>query len=167
MIVERIPEEIVIRNQYVFVGGLGFLALAGGLLYYFRMKIWNELHVKIQNALANFYHRIFWSGVIRLMLELFYPTVLFAFVSLTTKDASKLYPAMIVTFYVGFCFATLLHLQHSSPEVDTADYKRNYGAYFTNVETNKKPGALHYSTLFLFRRLFCAVIITVLDIVVF
>lgn len=41
LLVQRVPKNIQIRNQYLFVGFVGFLAIAGGLLYYFRMKIWN------------------------------------------------------------------------------------------------------------------------------
>lgn len=56
-----------------------------------------------------------------------------------------------------------MHLQHSEEDVSTNEYLQLYGAYFTNVETRKKSGALHYSSIFMARRLFCAVIIAMLD----
>lgn len=42
--------------------------------------------MKIQNAIVNTYDRVFWSGCIRLMLELFYPSVLLAFIKITAHD---------------------------------------------------------------------------------
>lgn len=53
-----------------------------------------------------------------------------------------------------------MHLRHSQPEISSKDYQDSYGAYFTNVETNRKHPALHYSTIFLARRLLCACVIT-------
>jgi len=46
---------------------------------------------------------------------------------------------MTLSVYIGFCVATFLHLKQSQPEIDTVEYKRKYGAYFTNVETDHKP----------------------------
>lgn len=46
---------------------------------------------------------------------------------------------MTLSVYISFCVATFLHLKQSQPEIDTVEYKRKYGAYFTNVETDHKP----------------------------
>lgn len=96
--------------------------------------------MKIQNAIVNTYDRVFWSGCIRLMLELFYPSVLLAFLKITAHDGQSIVlPIMTLSVYIGFCVATFLHLKQSQPEIDTVEYKRKYGAYFTNVETDHKP----------------------------
>jgi hypothetical protein len=153
----------VIRNQYILAGLTAFFAVAGGIIYYVRMWLWNELHVKIQRALSNFYHQVFWSGIIRSGLELFYPSILFAMIKLYEKAGSPFWPAITLALFIGFFMGTMMHLQHKKPEVNLPEYLTKYGAYFTNVETAKKPQALHYSSIFLARRLFCALVIALLN----
>ena len=103
-----------------------------------------------------------WNGVIRSMLELFYPTVLLAMstVSKNLDDKSKLtLPVIQIGIFIGFFFTTAVHIEQNKDIVDQAEYKSKYGAFFTNVETCLKPKALHYSTIFLFRRLIIAITI--------
>ena len=103
-----------------------------------------------------------WNGVIRSMLELFYPTVLLAMstVSKNLDDKSKLtLPVIQIGIFIGFFFTTAVHIEQKKDIVDQAEYKSKYGAFFTNVETYLKPRALHYSTIFLARRLLIAITI--------
>jgi len=110
LIVERIPEKQVVRNQVISVSAIAFICLAAGLLYYFRIKIWNELHVKIQRAIVNFYHSVFWSGIIRAMLELYYPAVLFAMIKLIKRQGSYFWPMVTLIVYGLFILGTFMHL---------------------------------------------------------
>ncbi len=106
-----------------------------------------------------------WNGVIRSMLELFYPTLLLAMttVSKNMHDKSKLMmPVVQIGLFVAFFFVTATHIEHKKDFVDQAEYKSKYGAYFTNVETYLKPKAVHYSTIFLARRLMMAITIVLL-----
>jgi hypothetical protein len=47
----------------------------------------------------------------------------------------------------------MVHLEQKQDQIHTKDYKTRFGAYFTNIETHRKPRALHFSTLFMTRRL--------------
>ena len=103
-----------------------------------------------------------WNGVIRTLLEMFYPTTLVAMSTAAANmhNKSKLgVPIAQVGFFVGFFGVTAIHIESKKEEIDTADYKSKYGAYFTNVETYIKPRAVHYSTIFLARRLTIALTI--------
>jgi type III secretory pathway component EscT len=55
-----------------------------------------------------------WNGVIRSMLELFYPTVLLAMstVSKNLDDKSKLtLPVIQIGIFIGFFFTTVVHIE--------------------------------------------------------
>jgi len=62
-----------------------------------------------------------WNGVIRSMLELFYPTILLAMstVSKNLHDTSKLaLPGIQIVIFIGFFFATATHIETKKDVID-------------------------------------------------
>lgn len=124
-----------------------------------RRRIWAKLPQKVKGLLQSLVKMFIWNGVIRTLLELFYPMTLDAMstASENLHNKSKLRaPIAQAGFFVGFFGVTAIHIESNKDVIDTVEYKSKFGAYFTNVETYIKPRAVHYSTIFLARRLIIA-----------
>jgi hypothetical protein len=101
-----------------------------------------------------------YNGIIRACIQLFFPMLLMAFYGL--RNGKLWMPIVQIFFFIIFFVVTLTHIELNKDKVDSKEYKNKYGSYFTNVETYRKPRALHYTTLFLLRRLFIALVIVYL-----
>ena len=98
---------------------------------------------------------------------MFYPSLLTSFktVDADRTNTSKLITAAVqICVFVVFLVYTFLHIEKHKEIIETKEYKTKYGAFFTNVETYMKPSALHYTTLFLLRRLVIALTIAFLNV---
>lgn len=108
----------------------------------------------------------FWNFFIRLILELYYPMLLVALVTLyTSEKPSKQVSQMIqVAILVGFVIFTFFFMRKHQNNVENKEFKDKFGAYMTNIETYKRPQAVHFSFVFMLRRLILALNITFLKI---
>ena len=100
---------------------------------------------------------------IRTLLELFYPTILGAFVAaVLNKHSAKKMGVQILTIIIFFAFMvfTFVFMRRNKDKVDSEAFKTSYGAYLTNVETYKKPKAVYYPFIFMIRRFIIAIIIS-------
>ena len=116
----------------------------------------------IKRHIISFYHRIVWNMIIRTLLELFYPTVLAAFVAayLNSHESKKLgKPVITIIFFFAFMIFTFFFMRRNKDNIDTEAFKTRYGAYMTNIETYKKPSAAHYPFFFMLRRFLIAIMI--------
>lgn len=160
LFVDSVSAEKVKKNRktlavLIVVIGLGFAAVI-----YFRREIWVKLPAKVQDAVLYAKSLIFWNGIIRSAIELFFPSLLSNFMAIKTHpdDISKMImPIISLIAFLCFLVFTFLHIEHHKEAVDRDEYKVKFGAYFTNVETYGKPAAYHYSTFFLLRRLVIAI----------
>ena len=62
-------------------------------------------------------------------------------------------------FFFGFMIYSFLFMRQKKARVDSLKFKSQYGAFMTNLETYKNPGAVYYSFIFMLRRLFIAITI--------
>lgn len=76
---QTISKSRVLKNQIAL--GVCALALVGAIIVVivYRKKVWAKLHGKIKSLLTSIYSMFIWNGVVRALLELFYPTMLAAF----------------------------------------------------------------------------------------
>jgi energy-converting hydrogenase Eha subunit A len=161
---ELSPKQI--RNNRIALGVVLLLIIISfAVVIILRRRIWAKLPLTVKNLLRSLPQMFIWNGVIRSLLELFYPTTLLAMSAAAANlhNKSKLaIPLAKIGFFVGFLGVTAIHIESKKEVIDTAEYKSKYGAYFTNVETYIKPRAVHYSTIFLARRLTIALTIVCL-----
>jgi hypothetical protein len=62
-----------------------------------------------------------------------------------------------IAYALLFLIVTMVHIERNHDQVNDKTYLDMYGALYTNVETYKKPrAAVHYTTIFLLRRLVMA-----------
>jgi Ca2+/H+ antiporter len=77
----------------------------------------------------------FWNFFIRLILELYYPMLLVALVTLyTSEKPSKQVSQMIqVAILVGFVIFTFFFMRKHQNNVENKEFKDKFGAYMTNT----------------------------------
>ena len=148
------PQEVK-KNRLIYIlTALGVVAVIAAIIR-FRNQIWAKLPGFMRDALNELKAMMIYNGIIRTCIQLFFPMVLVG--SLTMARQGKYaVPAIQIIFFVAFFIITIVHIEQNQDLVDTKVYKSKYGSYFTNIETYKKPRALHYTTLFLLRRLIIA-----------
>jgi len=64
------------RNQIIVAGIGSIFIIAIILVCIFRRRIWMSLTSKRRETIRGFYRSIFWNGIVRFMVEMFYPFVL-------------------------------------------------------------------------------------------
>ena len=154
------------RNQIIVAGIVGTFILAIIIVCIFRRRIWLSLTSKRRATIRGIYRSIFWNGIVRFMVEMFYPFVLGSLTIIyKTRDFNKNYKecAKVIIFCV-FMLYTAYFMNKHKDEIDNRRFKARFGAYLTNCETYKKPRVIWYPTVFMARRLMMALCITFLKV---
>lgn len=143
-----------------------------------------KLPLLIKNQMISLYYKIFWNFFIRTLLELFYPMVFAALAAiilvpnnsnqqslgthLNSQPKSKLNqhiaqriitPIIKIVLFCCFMIFTFFFMRKNKENVDSVKFNSKYGAFMTNIETYKKPGAVYYSFIFMLRRLLIAFVV--------
>jgi len=87
----------------------------------FRRKILAKSPIRLKKFLLKIPRIFIWNGVIRSMLELFYPKLLLAMttVSKNIHEKSKLtIPFVQIWIFVSFFFVTATHIEHNKEFID-------------------------------------------------
>ena len=125
LFVETVSDEQVKKNRTILAICVVSLVLLIIAIVVFRKEIWEKLPTTIKEGFSYLYSLFIWNGVIRLLIEMFYPEMLSSCKSVQThhNDLSKaIVPIVLIVALIVFFVYTFLHIEKHKEEIETKEY---------------------------------------------
>ena len=159
-------QRILSVKQKVKVAVITLASTIAGILMLTIISLvlcWRRIPKNVKDKVMQVKHIIFFNGPIRLVLELYYPTLRLSLMNIVKNDqpdSIMILSGVKIAICAGLLPYSLNFCARYADQMEKKNFHLTFGALFTNVEKYNKPKAMYFPFVFLVHRFLLAVIIS-------